>query len=175
MEKPRISISKDSGIPGGFVMAGFMAVASIFITVGIKYYSGSEIIQGLSFYGRYEGIGNAVTEHMSAAVLCSALCLIQLAVIYLMSFSPLLMPTSLVIIGCRGFISGIAYSASGATRGISQLVLYIVLTAVMCLFASYLVSIESVRARECSVYKTAALFIAAGICVTGEFIVSFIK
>lgn len=160
----------------GISFAAFIAVAALFIALGMKYSQSSGIIQDLSFYGRYDGIGQSITDHFITAVKCSAACLAELLILYFLSFSPLLVPAVLILAGLKGFIAGIAYSAATSAACTAQLVLYVMLTCIICAFASVLLHYrKSGDSGNCRVFgRSVSLTAAAGASVVFEFIVSYI-
>lgn len=156
----------------GAYFAILAALSAILVAIGIKYSSRAEIIDGLSYYGRYEGLGGEFIHHAVAAAKSSAVCLVQLFTLFLFSFSPLLIPAAITVAGSRAFVAGIAYSAVNNTSSAVQLILYAVITAIIC-FASA----EFMHQRKNSGSigaRVITLMAYAGASVIGEFVLSYL-
>lgn len=142
------------------------AVTAVCIAVGMKYTSAGEA----SFYGRYDGITSGFLTHVTTAVVCSASTLVELMILYFMSYSPLLLPAGMTVIGCRGFIAGTAYSMGG-NASLLHIAMYTAATAVICTLVAVLWHFGKSHAV---LKKTAALLTFAGVCVILEIILSYI-
>lgn len=146
------------------------AVTAVFIAAGIRYSRTAELFGEISFYGRYDGITGGVLTHIRTAAVCSASTLVQLMILYLMSFSPLLIPAGVTVIGCRGFIAGAAYCIAEGSAPLVHTVIYTATTAVICIAVAVLWHFGKCFAV---LKKTAAFLVSAGTCVIFEILLSY--
>lgn len=164
----------------GMYFALFAGIAIVFAVIGMKYADAFGILEGTAYYGRYDGLAVRGTEgiilHANAAIMQALPCLMQLLVIYVLSFSPLLIPIVATVSGFRGFTAGIAYTAISGVSFVVQLSFYAIITLAMCFASAVLVQANFAHSHAAGrvLRKTVILTVAAGFAVICEFILSYI-
>lgn len=150
------------------LLAGVSAIVASNITD-----SYTEITK-LSYYNRYHGNGDSITIsraiiHFFDAVSNSLPTLVQLIVLFILSFSPFLIPASAIVTAFRGFVIGCALHCARDISGVLQLSSYMLCVVVICFMSALCLR------KDLGVSKKVFLFfISSGICVTSEFVLSFI-
>ena len=155
-----------------FFPALLLSLIPVFAAVGMKFHPRS--LGSLSFYGRYDGIGIMDSlQYIRAVLICSAPTLVQILLLYLFSFSRLLIPFSIFIVSIRGFILGTAAVMASAQDDFLQTGIYCMITlAIWLMGASFCMA--RLRKSEKASAKTLSFLTISGVCITGEFILSFI-
>ncbi len=149
-------------------LAGVAAIIAVNLTKGY-----TEITE-LSCYNRYLNKSDSFTKaemlrHFFDAVLNALPVLIQLFLLFVLSFSPFLIPAGVALSSLRGFIMGCALHCVRDISGVAQFGVYALCTFVICVMGSVYLK-KDITASQ----KVFLLFILSGICVTAEFILSFI-
>lgn len=164
------------GASAGLYFAGFTFIAVAFAVIGMKYSETVGTFDGVSFYGRYDGLAGGAIHHAKAAVICALPCLMQLLSLYVLSFSSLLFPAGLTVVGFRGFAAGIAYGAVSSTDTAAQLIAYGIITLAICLASAMLQRCRKDRADPLGRFAGSSVILTAtaGFAVICEFILSYI-
>lgn len=128
-----------------------------------------------SFYGRYDGVGKSFFAHVAAAVAQSVPFLMQALSLYLFSYSPLIIPAGLCVVGFRGVAAGFAYNRICSTDDATQLSVYVIITAAICVLTLFFALCRKYSYGISGVFKrTRALLVTAGTTVILEIMLSYI-
>ncbi len=155
-----------------------LSFSLIFTAAGMKLFNGSGYMEDLLFYKRYEGMPSISSfdgfiGHMTAVLTCAAPALVQIFGIYLSSFSPFLVPLSILTVSARGFITGAAVSIAGGSHDFIQIGLYAVVTMSFCVMSAFFLRTKKITPGNV-LQKTFSFLSVSGLCVLGESIISFI-
>jgi len=156
------------------VFIWLVLATALFAVIGAYASDRFGILDGMSFYGRYDGVSSALPLRVHSVLLCSVSCLVQLAFLYILSYSSLLIPGSIILTGFRGFILGASYSIADCTAEFAQIAVYAVITAGICAMASMLALCRKVSDGGVFVPKTVILTATAGFSVITELVLSFL-
>lgn len=166
------------------------AVLLVVLTVilGISAYTamtlaeGSGLVQDMNFYGRYTSFAGitglpSLLSRLTEALINSVPVLVQILTLFLLSFSPLLIPAGVTVTVFRGILAGIALCKVGSTPEAVQPCFYLAVSLIVCFMCSSFLRCHgdpklSVSSR--TFRKTAIFLISSGACVTAEIVLSFV-
>lgn len=153
----------------------WLALATaLFAVIGAYVSDRFGMLDGMSFYGRYDGVSLSMPVRIHAVLLCSVSCLAQLTFLYLLSYSSLLIPGSILLTGFRGFMLGASYCIADCTAEFIQIAVYAVITAGICEMVSLYVGCRKSSGGAVIAKKTVILTATAGFSVITELVLSFL-
>lgn len=164
----------------GFSYRHVICFVCLILILGITAVVASELtkditqITKLSYYKRYTNGGDVInvytaTKHFFDAVTHSLPTLIQLSVLFVLSFSPFLIPVSVIVTILRGFMIGCAMNCVRGTFDMAQLCVYALCAVFVCFMGAMFLK-KDLRVSG----KIFLFFLISGLCVTAEFILSFV-
>lgn len=155
------------------VFIWLVLATALFAFVGAYASKRFGILDGISFYGRYDGLTSSLSLRLHAVLLCSVSCLVQLAFLYILSYSSLLIPGCILLNGIRGFILGASYGIADCTAEFAQIAVYAIVTAVICVMTSLFIRYRKASSGATIAKKTVILTATAGFSVITELLLSF--
>ena len=146
---------------------------AVFAVIGAYVSDRFGILDGISFYGRYDGLTSSFATRANAVLISSVSCLVQLMFLYMLSYSALLIPGSVIITGLRGFMLGASYSIADSAAEFIQIAAYAVICLGICITTSKLTNCRKESVGTAVAKKTIILTATAGFSVITEFLLSF--
>lgn len=177
MDNSQITIVKSSAIHAIFPAVLFSLIM-IFTALGMKLFHNDGYFGSLSFYNRYEGISLSGTPEglllqLTEVLICALPVLVLIFSLYLLSFSPFLVPASIITLSLRAFILGAGISAVEDWHRFIQAGVYAVITLAICIMVIFFYRKRNNLAKNIF-EKTVLLFSVSGFCVLCEGILSFV-
>ena len=163
-----------------FIGLIFIFGITAYITMSIT--EGSAFLNDIRFYDRYDSVQEGVDlayalRHLTEAVRNALPGILQILVLFLLSFSPLLIPAGITVTVFRGIVSGVALSRAGSFPENLQAYAYTAISVIICFMCSSFLQYRhssDLKGSRSVLKKTVLFLISSGACTAVELTLSFI-